>query len=1275
MKRIFFYLLASAVLTATAISCNKEQAQNEEVLPAQDEFVFTATTGEITRTTVEDGTGDEKIVKWAAGDQISVWWDGGSTTATAASTGTTTTFTAAATPATADYYYAAYPSSVATAFANDKLTVTVPAVQTGAFAAANIAVAKTTEDDLDFNFANITALVKFSVSGSTYTKAVFRGGKGETLAGTVPVDMSGAPTLGEVTDPAKEIEVSLNGAGEYYISVLPCTLEGGFSISLYEGGAAAPAAYLPIEVELARGTISALGAIDGRSITNYFVTPDGAGKKNGKNWENALGPDELRNLIKQVEGAAEYQASVLDGVTFHMAAGDYYLAEGETDGRVKMEFNLYSKQVAVTFRGGYPAGKTGTDVSGWTMPTAVSTAPTNCTAFTGNGEARILLFGNQTDITFEGITFKNAKLTANGGAVEAAAGETGNSTLTLTNCRIVDNENDYGYTGAGVYLSKADATITNCYFSGNKARNGAGLNLNAGDGTVVVNHCLFKGNKTDNTSGAMQNGSTKTVTVNDCTFEENANGLNRGNQTNIAGLGGAFHESSAGANTTFNRCIFANNSGMRGGAVSLQAGTLVFNNCQFTNNTATIGGKTNAGDSNETILGNHAGGAIVLLNANSDCTLNGCSFTTNSAPNGDGGAIAIQKVAAKLTIGPGNTFTSNTAYNLGGAIFARGGAATTITIAGTSGSKVTFTNDHTLATGNQHGNGGAIWLGETTTTTINYAIFDGCEAGQEEGTTVNYSNGGALCIKAVTSFSAENCEFTNCRGRNGGVLNIEAGNSSTVKFTSCSFHDNIGRSGASKDGTGGNFHGAVARFGSTGTAKFTNCTFKDNLVHTGGAVFHSNTANTVEANNCTFTGNKCSGDRGGAFTYENGTLKVTGGTISGGEATLGGVLYLQGDNSKVTFDGVTISGNKATSTDGGAIYMDKGTLTINNSTVAGNTVGAGHMGGAICINTTEKSACTFNATGTTFSSNRAGASTPSSDNDQGGAIRATGASGKVVTINLTDCVFSGNKSKRFGIAVSLNQYCYLKANRCIFTGNVGASRGVISLSANSLVFLNSCAFYNNTMSDATTWGMIVHGGNTPSAVCMNNCTSYNNQWTHSSPTGSCEVINGNEPVLVVNSTFIEKTGALLRASGSSVRLCNNILVNTKTAANIIDSATSAKYSNGHNAMSGSCGGDHTTDLTNCTISTFTGGQWDSSATSPYYGVYGWTGGGSLAGFTPAQQSDITGAISNFTQAVDGVGVSNAGTAFDSWLNEIEAYDKDGRGIARTGTWWPGAYQN
>ncbi|MBR6002665.1 MAG: hypothetical protein IK045_07370 [Bacteroidales bacterium] len=1245
MKRIFYYLLASAVLTATAISCNKEKVQDEDVLPAQDEFVFTATTGELTKTTVEDGEGNEKIVKWAVGDEISVYWDGGSTTATAASADVTTTFTPAATPGEADFYYAAYPSGVASAFADETLTVTVPASQTGAFAAANIAVAKTTDADLDFQFANITALVKFSVSGASYTKAVFRGGKGETLAGTVPVDMSGAPALGEVTSPAKEIEVTLSGAGDYYISVLPCTLEGGFSVSLYEGENTAPAAYLPVEVALARGTITTLGAIDNKSISNYFVTPAGAGKKNGKNWENALGTAELRGLIKQVEGAAEYQASVLDGVTFHMAKGDYYLAEGETSKRVKVEFNGYSKQVALTFKGGYPDNLTGTNTSGWTIPTAEATAPTNCTAFTGNEEAGIFVFGNQTNITFQGITFKDAKFdgSKDDGALNCAAGTTGNCSINLDYCRILDNKNTTAKSGAGIIAYKAALSLSHCYFKGNYARNAGALYLpNGNEGAKTFSYCTFENNSASNTSGAIQNGGQTNVTFDHCAFTSNS----------CPTYGGAFHTGSS-ANTTFEDCTFTSNSCTgQGGAISLESSSsATFTRCTFTANTANKGDQSRSGNgeltsSTGTALDDNVAGGAIFNRGSGTLTINACTFENNTAPNGCGGSIGITGASSTLKINAGTSFSGNTAFFHGGAIFAMGN----FTITGTSDSKVTFTNCKTLdASGTGYGqtaNGGAIWLANSKTYSISYAKFDGCEAGQEDDSTVEYSNGGAISIKSVTSFTASNCEFTACRGRNGGALNIEPGTSSTITFTDCSFHDNIGRSGESKNGSAGNFHGAVARFGGTGKATFNTCTFTDNKIYQSGAVFHMNSAATVECNDCTFTNNDAMTSSGGSFCQENGTY---------------------------TFNRCKITGGDALASAGGMIYMVKGTLNLNDTEVSSCKSAATKQGGAIYVYTggTNGGTVKINAKRSTFKNNQVG--TAASGDNYGAAIRAEGASGKVITIDVADCVFSGNKAYRFGIVISLKQYGILKANRCIFTDNTGGSRAVINYEGNSAIFLNSCAFYNNKMSENSAWGMSVHGGASTAAACINNCTFYNNSFTQGSPNDSCVEINGDTPILIINSTVISNSPYLIRANGQSVRLCNNILVNTRAASKIIHSATSSTTSNGHNAMSGSCGADDATDLTNCTASSFTSGAWElNTTTSPYYGVYSWTG--PLAGFTAATSSDVEGAIDAYTQTCAALGSTNAGAYFKTWLNSTKDYTYDGRGIARTGTWWPGAYQ-
>lgn len=921
MKKNTFYMLALAAIAAAAISCEREQSPAGEDIPAGSEFVFTASTDQArSKTTVEDGEGAERIVKWAAGDEISVYWDGGNTTATAGAAGTSTTFTPSGTPS-GDMYYAAYPASVATAFSDGALTVAIPATQDGTFANANIAVAKTTDLERDFQFTNLTALVKFSMSGS-YTKAVFRGAKGETLAGTVPVNMSGAPVLGEVSTPAKEIEVALNGAGDYYISVLPVTLEGGFSISLYNGDATSPAAYLPVEVALERATITNLGAIDGRSISNYFVTPGGSGKKNGRTWENALGTAELRELIKQVEGSAEYQASVLDGVTFHMAAGDYYLAEGTEDNYVKVDYAGYGKKAEMTFLGGYPAGLTGTTTAG-------RDTTQYRTAFTGNNETGILTIGDKVDAIFEGLTFKDVSTTTPEYGALRVNGD--GSAVTLKSCRFVNNVNS-DKSGASVILDGGALTVENSYFAGNLARNAGALFLISGEGPVSVTNCLFYNNRGVNTSGAAQNAGLTNVTFAGCVFDSN-----KAYDESVNSWGGGAFHTAGSAETSFVGCTFKDNIAKRcGGAISLEGATVTCTDCTFTGNRADQGDQALAGQGQgkTAVTGNVGGGAIILRKAADVLTLNNCTFEGNIAPNGNGGAIASQATDATINVNEGTTFSGNTAFMHGASIFSMG----VLNIKGTESKKVTFTGEKTLSTGSGVSNGGSVYITGSTTSSLVYAVFTNCEAGQEEGSTVNYSNGGAISMRDVTSFLMDQCEFSGNRGRNGGCINMELGSSSVCKITNCNFHDNICRSGANKDGTSGNFSGAVARLGG-GTVEFEKCLFKNNVVNNASAVLHMNADNVIARfTDCVLSGNECRSnnvcikmEKAGEKLYMNRCL------FEGNHGNSRGMIN-PANNTLLYMNDVTFKDNYTTASNGWGVAIHAGTahICMNNVTSFNN---------------------------------------------------------------------------------------------------------------------------------------------------------------------------------------------------------------------------------------------------------------------------------------------------------------------------------------------------
>ena len=1213
----YFLALSMTAATLFAFSCAKEA---DQPAPAAKEGTvrFTAQAPEV-KTTIEDGSGSTRIVKWAVDDVIDIIWAEGATTSKAQTAGTSTTFDAEVDPA--NIYYALYPAGCGSV-SEDVVTISVPTIQTGAFAAANIAVAKTDGASRNLAFSNATALVKFSVGSAGFSKAVFTATNGEAIAGDAAIDFSSSPIgIGAATNAASAIEVPLNGAGEYYFAALPAgELTGGFSVTLYKGETADKTVFVR-SASLSRAKIMALGTLDDVVvITNIFVTPEGKGNKSGKSWDNAMGAAELADFLaqpvdgegNQVDELALAKALILDGVTIHMAAGEYYLAKDAVE-YVKVAFTGYPTQVAINFKGGYPADKTGTDVS-WTMPTAGEEAPANCTILSGNKEKGILRFGDQTNISFEGITIKDAKFpgSEDNAAVYCAADD-GNCSVVFNACRVIDNENTDAKSAAGIMLVKAEGTIENCYFSGNYARNGSCVNLNAAAGDVTITNCVFTGNQTFNTSGALQNGG-KNLTVTNCVFTNNTAGSYGG---------GAFHSNGNGAVSNFTECSFEGNSASKGGAVSLQNATATFTKCSFKNNSATEGSKKEAGDGDSDVQKAFAGGAIILHHANSVCTLNNCSFEGNTAPNGNGGAIAYEEAAATLNINAGTSFTNCSSYGPGGAIFVRKGS---LNIAGTAESKVKFIGCKTLATGNQHGNGGAIWLANNTSTSIEHALFDNCEAGQEDGSTVNYSNGGSIRAMGVTSLQVSNAEFKGNRGRNGMCLSLELAGNSLCKFTDCNFHDNIGRSGASKNGTGGNFHGGVAQLG-YGTVQFERCAFTDNVAYHGSGAVHQNGANTLlKCKDCTFTHNTAINGNGGCVTVE-----------------LEGSVELDA----CTFTNNNVTASSTTRRDGGVFYFS----------VAGSSLKA--------------EGCTFKGNSIIGAGDK---------NPYGGVIRAGGNS----DFSFTDCVFDGNGSTIVysGACFSLNQDTVLKMDGCLFKNNFCRSRGAcIQGGTASLVYLNNVSFYNNYTTAGGGWGVNTHFGN--ANLCMNNVTSINNHSTNANP-GNCASFNGDGGFLVVNSTIIDATPtAVVRRGGSNGRkaiFCNDVLINTADANNTWAMNQATNFSSkGHNVVSTdgtyNNAAPDTNDLLGQT-SLPSGAYSEHWTETPHYATYTWNN--SLSGFSAAKQADVIAAIEAYTET-DTVhtSIKSIGADFKAWLESLDptGYSVDSRNVARAGTWWPGSYQN
>ncbi len=240
--------------------------------------------------------------------------------------------------------------------------------------------------------------------------------------------------------------------------------------------------------------------------------------------------------------------------------------------------------------------------------------------------------------------------------------------------------------------------------------------------------------------------------------------------------------------------------------------------------------------------------------------------------------------------------------------------------------------------------------------------------------------------------------------------------------------------------------------------------------------------------------------------FTQGTLTVTGGTLSGGWATNGGGICNFGN---LTLNNVAITGCKAT--DGGGIHNKAGaTLTITGGSIKDCRSDAG--GGAVVnygtatisgctmssnITTTRGGAIWSNNTldieGCTFTGNDALAVGGDGQNEgDGGAIHINGGTATLIGVTIT-----GNKSKDAGgIYVSSCATLSLGGNSSL-TGNVSSehgcgaivNQGTTSLSGTVSITGNRCktndgGIWNNGTLQMQ-GGIVVSGNTLESGVTQN----------------------------------------------------------------------------------------------------------------------------------------------------------------------------------------------
>ncbi len=275
--------------------------------------------------------------------------------------------------------------------------------------------------------------------------------------------------------------IEVGGSGWNAIAVAPQTVTGTISVEVTTNHGTISATRNLKDITFNAGRIRQIKLELDESIRNIFVKENAAGGKDGSSWENAFNITEFLDYIKQNENDSNNNAIKLEGRNFYFAGGDYAVTER------KIEFTGYPRRVKFNVFGGYAPASIGTDVS----KRDVSLYET---IFDGNATNRIFTLGNQTEPTFDGITFANLKSSGEG-CLSVAAGGSGESIVNFTNCSFRKCTASGGQNPI-LMVKKGLAKLNNVTFDGCRAEDGVRglIRLTQKESRAYLNACTFINN-------------------------------------------------------------------------------------------------------------------------------------------------------------------------------------------------------------------------------------------------------------------------------------------------------------------------------------------------------------------------------------------------------------------------------------------------------------------------------------------------------------------------------------------------------------------------------------------------------------------------------------------------------------------------------------------------------------------------------------------------------------------------------------------------------------
>ena len=722
------------------------------------------------------------------------------------------------------------------------------------------------------------------------------------------------------------------------------------------------------------------------------------------------------------------------------------------------------------------------------------------------------------------LAFNQNTAEENGGAVYVSSGaEIASTGFTFTGNTA---GNDGGAVYLAEASTATAMTVTGTFTGNTAGNDGGAIYISSGQTLTLSGTVTFTGNTATSGNGGAIYVTGTGIIANDSatvTFRENsASYASGGADSDVSdfdsGWGGAL--CMEGTETiTLGAGSFISNTGSLGGAVYISSGTISFaDTAAWNSNKSYYGGGIYASGGTLNFTGGAAftsneaedsGGALYVTGSTESLTFSSTPvFTSNRANTdagsvGDGGAVWWGVLLSKFP--SSGEFTSNSTSGIisGGEIDGDAGKGGAIFIAGADTKEIlTLTSDYTFSGNTAFNKGGAVYTNSPNTE----IILDGVEYTSQN--TARYFNGG-LINSARAKVTVQNSTIRNQKANTyGGAIYGE-----NIIITNSTFESNISEHGhggavyAGKDADAGasdddesvlTIESSVFRYNlasdrtngsggaiTAGEAEVTinNSYFTENAAgHSGGAIYLDQNCTNSAITQSTFTSNGTDGSTvntqyGGAIRTESPLSVSTSYFLSNSATASGGALYFARNSSGSASISITSSmfrrnissgsGNESTY-GGGAVYLDMDTADIMSSTFDSNIARgtSGVMGGAIYIRNSRES----NIQNSTFTDNQV-----SGTDSCGGGIAIAGTS----RVNVTSCTLTasslsgGNTAVHMGGGIYVASAGNLSIGGTIVVGNSANYGGDIcslgECSSSSLGFNRVGKFSGDSSTGTTSW--------------------------------------------------------------------------------------------------------------------------------------------------------------------------------------------------------------